>query len=648
MSYPHHLPRHALYLMVGAFALTSLADLTTVEAKKRSKKASISKELRAELEAPVKTLTTSEEDEARQAALLSWGLLIDKKALPELEALKTAESPEVRLGAALGLMLADAKKSEEFVVSELDAQGELYLKLRDRVAVIPDSVEWTLLDELLDKKDPATTRDVLRHLSMQRGELLEELEEMATAKKDSELRKAALEALVNATTRRHDLLETADTLQKKKDLEQRQAALKMYQNLTQFSATNARAVEAIASISKDDKDEALRMDAMKFLLAEHNVTILPDALALASSTDDVALQSLIIRSAHEAMEHGYKPQYKDLSALLEKKIVGDLEVMVAQLAARSGDETYKSKLLELFQSNTFEERLLAAQAMGYTGDEAMVQLLSGSLFEGDRRIRLYSAQSLGLLGKESGLKALQQSLSREKDKTILLAVVDSLGQIPSDESARILRMQTTKNDAELREHVVLSYLRHQNPENTKSLELLLRDREERVRWLAFLTTLALDNKQGSALFSSMLRSPPSSWSKDITLLGTKEQDLIITELVRHKSSSVQASALGFALKHPERYDALLKELLLDKSYKESARMTILANLAEQGGKTAQTLIERIAGSEDSSSRLSHQAAWYLVRDTAPSIEATLRGMTSKKDPVLQALAMYGLLTMKKD
>lgn len=644
-----HMASHRRLATITALAAISLLAASPATAKKKKSKSSakISAELRAELEPSINELKSAEDAQARQAALLSWGLIIDRKAMAELEALKTSEDPEVRLGAGLAMMIAKQKKSEEFVVSELGTQGELYLKLRDRVTVLNDGVEWKLLDALLDKKDAVITRDVMRYLGTQRGELFDRLVKLASGKKATDLRAAALESLVAASGQRADLLDEAQNLAKKKDLAQRKAAVAMFNRLSAAPATRAKSIAALTEMSTSDKDADLKVTALKHVLATRDVSAIPAALAIAATTEDAALRSLIISTAHKSMDYGYKPSFKQIKALVENdKITGADQVKLYQLGARSGDEKFTEKLLEFFQSNTFEERLLAAQSMGHTGSESMVVLLGASLFEGDRRMRLYSAQGLSSLGFESALKPLQESLSREKDKEIILAVLDALGSIDSKGSARILRMQTTKSDAKVREQVVRSYMKQGNAGNVKALELLLRDREARVRWLAFLATLELDADKGKALFSSSLRTPPSSWSADIDMLSEARQDMIITELVRHKSSSVQPAALGFALKHPARFKGLLKELALDTTYKESGRMVILAHMAEHPTADSQVVIERLAGSEEKSQRLARMAAWYLVRDTSPSMEATLRGMTSKKDPVLKALAIYGLMTKK--
>ena len=126
-------PRRSRPILALSVACLVALAAAPVSAKKKSKRASsgVDAELRQELEPMLMELKKSEQAEAKQAALLSWGLIADKDAQAELETLKTAEQPEVRLGAGLALMIAGQKDSSEFVITELGSQGELYVKLRD-------------------------------------------------------------------------------------------------------------------------------------------------------------------------------------------------------------------------------------------------------------------------------------------------------------------------------------------------------------------------------------------------------------------------------------------------------------------------------------------------------------------------------------
>ena len=241
-------PRRSRPLLALSVAcLVALAASPVSAKKKKSKRASsgVDAELRQELEPMLMELKKSEQAEAKQAALLSWGLIADEDAQAELETLKTAEQPEVRLGAGLALMIAGQKGSSEFVITELGSQGELYVKLRDRVSVLKDGVEWELLEALLKKEDEAVTRDVMRYLATQDGELLERLVSIATNKKESAQRAAALEALQVASAERADLLGVASTLNASKDLAVRQAAVAMYGALSSLPSARADALKAL-------------------------------------------------------------------------------------------------------------------------------------------------------------------------------------------------------------------------------------------------------------------------------------------------------------------------------------------------------------------------------------------------------------------
>ena len=61
------------------------------------------------------------------------------------------------------------------------------------------------------------------------------------------------------------------------------------------------------------------MTALKHALSARDHATLPVALGLAATTEDAALRSLLIDHAFEALDRGYKPKYKDLTALLESE-----------------------------------------------------------------------------------------------------------------------------------------------------------------------------------------------------------------------------------------------------------------------------------------------------------------------------------------
>ena len=105
--------------------------------------------------------------------------------------------------------------------------------------MLKDGVEWELLEALLKKDDEAVTRDVMRYLATQDGELLERLVSIATNKKESAQRAAAFEALKIASAERADLIGVASTLNASKDLAVRQAAVAMYGALSAFPSARA-------------------------------------------------------------------------------------------------------------------------------------------------------------------------------------------------------------------------------------------------------------------------------------------------------------------------------------------------------------------------------------------------------------------------
>lgn len=608
--------------------------------------AGVDKELREQLSPHVEELRGAEVVQARQVALMTWGLWADRKALKEIEALKSDDAPEVRLGAGLALYIARQRRSEDFVIEQLGADGQLYMTLRERVSLVEDGREAKLLAKFVKKNEkPETLRDVFRYLAGRDGVLFEQLVEYATAKKDSPTRAAAIQALLAAPG--PHMIGPAGELISHKDATLALPGVRLAAaTLRQSDAERPKLLKLLSKASAEAKGEA-RLEAVRALLEFNDASAASAALQLAAQTkEDAALRSSLMEAVRDGLARGLKPSMKDVKPLLELELPPGDVVLAHQLAAASGDATIKAKLLGFFTSNTFEERLLAAQALPYTGDKGVGKLLANALFEGDRRMRLYAAQGLEVLADPATVPALQKAISRERDREIKLAVIDALGAIDDDTALRLLRFQVTARDPDIKKHVIAALRVHKKPAATKILDQLLRDRDNEVRWQAFVALLDIAPERGEALFGSNFRSPPKSFIEDLETLSLETRRKVFTHLARHPSSLIQPVALQHMLRQRGRYIEQLRALLKDDSYKESARMTVLAHLSDHPEATDRDLFAQLARA-DKSERVAQLAAWFIARDAQASMEAVYRGLLASPDPVRKSLAVYGLATMEK-
>ena len=626
------------------------------------------------------TATSDLEPQAKQAALMTWGVLADPKAAPEIEPFKADESPAVRLGAGLGLMLAGQKGADEFVVSQLQSQGPLLPALRGRIAALQDGRELGVIDALLGPgTKPEDQAQVLEYLSLQSGPLLERLHDIALATAFPALQQPALDALTKAA--RPASLKVASTLlaeeakapasgrsskKKRKKVAKdapdapdtpaaqpptsapKKAALALALAIAQAHPNQRAQVIALLRPTLPTLDPATRIDTLKSLLAFHDVAtpslLLKEALA---TSDDATRTDLLLAVRDAVAQHQVKPAFAEVKPLLGLKDLSEFQrALVYQLAAASGQKATHAELLKFFVSRTFEERLIAAQALPYTGDPGVVELLSKSLFEGDRRMRLFSAEGLGVLADPKGLGAMQSALNKDKDPEIRALLLTGVGRIPTPEAARLLRFQVRGATPAERKLIVQGIRRHNLSQGLDTLQQLKSDRDEEVRWQAFLATLQLDPKQAEPLFPTMFRSPPPTFLSDLLELPPATQDRLLSYLSTHTSSLVRPPVIDHLTAHPDRHRPLLRKLLAASDTRPDERLQIMRTLARDPQTQDISLIESLArDTESKTPELRHEAAWSLAKVANPQMEATFRGLMSSPDPVVQSLAIFSLASI---
>ena len=622
----------ALFAAAGFITLTPAALLVPTEAL-----AKVDKALVEELTPVVTEATKSEDLLAKQVSLMTWGLWIGKKEIKELEAYKSDDDPGVRLSAGIALYLAGQRKSEGFVIQELSESDDLYRALKERVALIEDGKQAKIIEGLVKKpKKPEIVRDVTRYMAEQNGPLFELLVKWAKDKKGGDRRTAALTALVAAA--RVGSLEASKELIAHKDKDVQMAGVI---RIAQASAATKPAASAILQKGVASKDEAVKLAATRALLTFNDRGAAAAALEIAATTEDEGLRRELLASTLAGIDRGLKPTMKQIKPLLDKELKGEEQVTVYKIAASTNDGGIKGTLLKYYASNTYEERLLATQALPYTDDPGVVGLLEGSLFEGNPKMRLYAAQGLQRKANASSIKALQTALNREKDRNIKLAVIGALGNVDDPAALRVLRFQVTSSDPAIKKAVVASVRAQGKKEGYKVLEQLLRDRDKQVRWDAFIAAMQIAPKQGKSFMESALREPPGSFANDIETLPAETRAMIVEAAARSTLTSVRPLGLGYIKSHRAEYADLIRALVVDEGYNLGARRSLLDTLAVAPTKKDLTTLERLA-TKDRDVNVKKQAARILTVNASADMLATFRGMLSSPEAEVRALAALGL------
>ncbi len=597
-----------------------------------------SKELTQELQGYAADLKEVTDPHARQALLMLRGLIADKADIKELQALKADEDPRVRLGAGLALLLAKDKGAEAFVIEQLVTQ-DAYLAMRDTVSLLDDKVELALVRAIFKAKKPELVKPTLRYLATLEGEHLK-LAIGALDDKDDATRRLAIEALLAA--RNPALISAVPTMLKHKDEQVQLAGVDLAAQLLQM--TPALKAEALAALEPalNTKSTLLTARVAAELTRQHHSAGFAKLLQLAAAEEGPTRAERLETAVLHARASGLKPDKALISGLIPKTKDQRELVALYRLGMLAGDLELLGKVIEMYGSNTYDERLLAVQAMGDASSDQVVALLSRSLFEGNPVMRLQAARGLGLQGNVSSLDALQRAASGERDAQVKEEVIIALGRVKSPRSLSVLRLHTSGTPP-IKRAVIESIRALQDPQGFQALEPLLRDRDREIQWRAFLAATTLDAKRAQPYLNGAMRDAPDLFPADIEQLPAQSRAALFTAALKHESDRVQTATVAHLLNFRARpeYAGLLRDALSNTAMRESVRRNILAQLADRPTSDDRLIFEQLVR-DKINKNLARAATASLVRHPTSDLEATLRGAMTTTDSGVKAIAAYGI------
>ena len=602
--------------------------------------AKMSKEQRAELQGAVQELKSAKPPEALQATLLLWGMVAERKELDELRAFKTHDQPHVRLAAGLALMQAADKGADAFVREQLMASADLSVSLQQVISLLDDKRELKLLGELLKKASPETRQAILRYMAQQRGERFKSVVDLIEGK-DEGARKDAIDAL--AASANPEISLYVDRLLKSKLEPAQVAGLNLGLALIARDETQKVKVLGLLEQALTSKSAAVSSRALDELARHNHATALTMLAQRAAQSSDEAQRQRDLELLLEKVMAGHKLDKALATSLKTKLKQGPSRVVALRLALRAGDLDALSEAVSLFGSDSYEERLVAAQVLGHSGSPQVVKLLGQGLFEGNVMMRLYCAQSLGVLAHESSLEPLQNALQREKSPEVRVAVVRAIGALGSKPAFNLLQFQATETHMQVRLALLDALVKLGFEDGFRVIEIMLRDRDPKLQWSAFVAGLQLSTEKTLAYKATVLRDPPADYLMTLDKLSGPSRQEIFSVLMTHEGGARQGAAVGFMLarQHQADYLKLLRDALVDPKTKLSIRRTILDGLARAPQTEDFTIFEALVR-DKKEKVLAHHAALILARHAHRDHEATLRGMLASDDPVIKALAAYAL------
>lgn len=598
--------------------------------------AKISKQLHEELTGHIAPMAEETDTTARQALLLSRAILDGKKAQKELAAAQTNEDKRVRIAAGLGLLITGDKKAHTFISQELASDARLLETLEELVAALPDALEASVIAELWKSTTPDIKRVLARFAVAQSGPSFKVATDLLNGK-SAEDRKILVEAMVFSA--KPTSIDTLAALLKAKDDGARADAAQALVALSRHPELEASVRPHLVG-AMGDKSATIRATIVRRLLEVRVPEAVTAAFEIAKGAETSTAR---IEWMEAILATGLRPKIEDAKPWLTSSDTEE-KALAHELAAASRDEAFIKTLITMEQSTEFEPRMLALRALGRSGSPEASAIYSRTLFEALPEVRTVSAAGLAKLGREDSLGALERALKNEKDAQIRLDVIRAIGSIKSAKSVQVLRFQVTNNDARVKQATLQALRTIGLPEGATALDVLLRDRNSEIQWLAFLTALELNSAQAEKAMTQAFRNPPSTYLEDIRALQTKHRNMLINYMLTKTTGSTQSDAIRYAISYGG-FDAQLREIAMDSTGSTGDRRAIFLYFGASSDVGNRGVLERVARTSAGPKPLVHLAAWLLTRPRDAGAEPTFRGYLGSSDPAVKAIGLYGIASI---
>lgn len=578
----------------------------------------------------------------RGAALITVGHSGGAQERRELENYRSDDDPTVRLHAGFASMVAGQRGAQAFTVDQIRSHRRPYEALLRASVVLSEEQVVALINGLLTEAEAPLRRDVLRFVASRSGNIYSILTTQLQSS-DEEIRRAAMQAL--RFSPRGESLGVAKSLASHRDVAVRAQALQITEALGDRRALRAEITEILIA-RLVDRDGSIQDQAARQLVSlnhRQGTEHLVGRLATMESGERHTTIGFLL-------EHDIRVNIQQVRPLIEALEVDEAnrqeerELLYA-LAATSRDEDFFREATQKFNSSIFEDRLVAAKALGRSGNPEAVEFLTRGLFEGQTVMRLYSAQGLGHLGETEALTAMRRALN-DRDREVRLAVIDSLGMIRDEQSTQVLRLVMGEQDPVFQERLVQSLDRLRIEEATRGLEMLLRGRNLDVQWKAFLALARVNPEVAIRNVNSALRNPPDTFAIDLnpSEMSAELTEAVYRQLLTHSSSRVRGAAVQHVSKYRVELLPVIRELVVSGDLTREIRQALVEVLLAIESDEDLARLDRVM--RNFSGEFSGElAAWYLAGRDASSFEASFRGFMARDASVMQAIAAYALTRM---
>lgn len=325
--------------------------------------------------------------------------------------------------------------------------------------------------------------------------------------------------------------------------------------------------------------------------------ILVDALSSADSARRIAALDALAPIADAPIFELMKERIKDRETSYEE-LVKAYEVYL-----KSGSTKLVSYLEGELQSTDVPQRAAAVHFIGKVKGRAATADLHPLLNNAPKPIRLAACHALGELAQRESIPVLRDSLARETDKEMKIAMLKALAKMRDVEVIPVARFYIADRDPDVRREAVSAIIAVPDASGAPDLEIASRDLMKDIREMALFALIEQDPENRFLLFEKSLEwMAPEAFTAFVTRHGDKVKRHVAFTLGSPRDD-LRSTAWRATRLLSKSAQSEIATAIAAKNERQALRLASIERLVELDGKNAATTLEAFVKDGDEKVRV---------------------------------------------
>ena len=289
---------------------------------------------------------------------------------------------------------------------------------------------------------------------------------------------------------------------------------------------------------------------------------------------------------------------------LMRERIKDRETPYEELVAayevylKSGSNKIQSYLEGELNSTDIPQRAAAVHFIGKVKGRAATADIHPLLGNAPKPIRLAACHAMGELAQGESIGVLRDSLARETDKEMKIAMLKALAKMRDVEVIPVARFYIADPDSDVRREAVAAIIAVPDPSGAPDLEIASRDRIKEIREMALFALIEQNPESRFMLFERSLEwLDPSALRAFVKRHGDKVKRHIVFTLGSGRDDLRSTAWAATRLLSKTAQGEIATEIAA-RNERQALRLAAIDRLIELQGKSAGPTVEAFAKDND--------------------------------------------------